>query len=520
MSKVDLQQLAIEREPTEASPISPGRHVVTRYVLPGGLLLGFVVLIAWSARELVFPPQPVTVILVYSSHAEVQQAGTPLFKAAGWIEPRPTPVRVAALAAGVVEHLLVVEDQPVKKGEPIAEMIKDDAKLMLDRANAEKALRQAELEETQAGLAAAMTRFKQPVHLQAVLGGAEALLAKLNTELKNLPFDILQAEADQDAAQKRYNAKSQAIGVVAGVEVDVAKSRLDSANARVAQLRDSQISLAKERSALVARRDALKTQLELLADEIKAKDTALALVKGATARLERASVVVREFELQLSRMTVRSPIDGRVFHLIGHPGSRLGSGMTQMIGHDGSTIVTLYRPKMLQVRVDVRFEDVPQVRLGQPVEISNAAISTPLIGKVLFVSSEADIQKNTLQVKVAIPDPPPVFKPEMLVDVTFLAPEQEQRPVDVQQELRIYVPQQLIQTDDTGKFVWVADQSASVARKTMIQTGSSNAAGMTLVNSGLTISSRIIVSGSQGLKDGARIRVTGEDSTLRSGEAT
>ena len=44
-------------------------------------------------------------------------------------------------------------------------------------------------------------------------------------------------------------------------------------------------------------------------------------------------------------------------------------------------------------------------------------------GTVLFISSEADIQKNTLQVKVAIPDPPDVFKPEMLVDVTFLAPE-------------------------------------------------------------------------------------------------
>ncbi len=121
-------------------------------------------------------------------------------------------------------------------------------------------------------------------------------------------------------------------------------------------------------------------------------------------------------------MTIVAPVDGRIFRLIGHPGTRIGSGMTQMAGHDGSTIVTMYRPEMLQVRVDTRFEDIPKVSLQQPVEIDNPALASPLTGRVLFISSEADIQKNTLQVKVEIPNPPAVFKPEMLVDVTFLAP--------------------------------------------------------------------------------------------------
>ena len=71
-----------------------------------------------------------------ASQSAVQQEGTPLFQAAGWIEPRPTPVRVAALAPGVVERLLVVEDQPVKAGEPVAELIKEDAQLAYDRAPA------------------------------------------------------------------------------------------------------------------------------------------------------------------------------------------------------------------------------------------------------------------------------------------------------------------------------------------------------------------------------------------------
>ena len=36
-------------------------------------------------------------------------------------------------------------------------------------------------------------------------------------------------------------------------------------------------------------------------------------------------------------------------------------------------------------------------------------------------TAQADIQKNTLQVKVAIDHPPPQIKPEMLARVTFLA---------------------------------------------------------------------------------------------------
>ena len=188
--------------------------------------------------------------------------------------------------------------------------------------------------------------------------------------------------------------------------------------------------------------------------------------------------------------------------------------MTQMEGHDGSTVVTMYRPEMLQVRVDVRFEDLPKVSLKQPVEIDNPALASPLKGEVLFISSEADIQKNTLQVKVAIPDPPPVFKPEMLVDVTFLAPKQPEQTSEPTQEVKLYVLQQLIHQGDGDSFVWLADQSDGVARKTTIQTGAVSSTGLVEVTEGLTISSRLISSGSDGLKDGERINVTSEDPTL------
>ena len=511
---IDLRELAIDRGGTEQSSIKTRRHVLTRFVLPLILLVGFLSLVTWAARDLLFPPKPVTVVPVLSTTAEVRQEGTPLFKAAGWIEPRPTPIRVAALAPGVVEKLLVVEDQLVKTGEPIAELVKDDAKLVHDRAQADFELRQAELDEANAAFKAAETRFKQPVHLEAALGEANASLAKIDTALRNLPFELRRAEADHEAMTTDYAGKVAAKGVVAGVKVDIAKSKADSAKALVEELRDRSESLQKEQAALLHRRDALKTQLELLADETKAKDQAQATIRAAKARVEQARVAVAEAKLQLERMTILAPVDGRVFRLIAHPGARIGSGATQMSGYDGSTVVTLYQPEMLQVRVDVRFEDLPKVSLNQPVEIDNPALSSPLTGQVLFIGSEADIQKNTLQVKVAIPDPPSVFKPEMLVDVKFLAPKQLERTSEPAPELKIYVLRQLVQQDAGDSFVWLADQSQGVARRMSIQTGGVGSNGLVEVTSGLTVSSRIISSGADGLQDGDRIKVTSEDATL------
>lgn len=508
---VDLSGLVIDRGDTANPGVKPRRHVWSRYVLPLVLIAGFVSLIVWAAWDFVFPPREVTVMPVISSTAEIREEGTPLFNASGWIEPRPTPIRVAALAPGVVEELLVVEDQPVKKGGVVAELVKADAKLSYDGAMADLKLRKAELEEVESSLKAAQTRFKQPVHLEAALGEAQASLAKIQTELKNLPFQSKRAVADEQAARKDYEGKVAAKGVVSGVQIDIAKSKMESAQATVAELRDREKSLQNEQQALVQRRDALKTQLELLADELNAKEAAEAQLRAAEARVEQAEVAKAEARLQLDRMTITAPVDGRVYQLVANPGSRIGSGMTQMQGHDGSTVVTMYQPDKLQIRVDVYFPDVPQVSLNQPVEINNAALKDPLRGTVLFISSEADIQKNSLEVKVAIPDPPRVFKPEMLVDVTFLAPATPEQPDEPTRELRLYVPGQLVQE---GGFVWVADQSDGIARKIKVETGRPGNGGLVEVKEGLTVSNRLITNHLDELNSGERITVIGEDSAF------
>jgi RND family efflux transporter MFP subunit len=508
---VDLKQLAIVRD-EDAPPARRRRHFASRYLIPGSLLAGFAALMAWASRDMLAPPQDVWVVPVLASQSAAQSAGTPLFQAAGWIESRPTPIRVAALAPSVVERLLVVEDQEVKAGEPVAELVKQDAQLAYDRAAATLKLREAEVEEMRAGLAAATIRFEQPVHLRAVLSDAEASLAEISTQRRNLPFEIRRAEAELDFAIGDFQRKSSAGNAVAGRDVQEAKSAQDVAQAMVEELKNRADSLAAQKDALSRRRDALSQQLELLADERQAKEEHEAKCKAAEARAEQARVALAEAKLRLDRMTVRAPVDGRVYQLVAYPGTTLSGGMGVVPNSDGSTVVTLYQPSMMQVRVDARFEDIPKVSLGQPVQIRNPALAESISGKVLFVSSVANIQKNTLQVKVALDSPASVLKPEMLVDVTFLAPKSDAEPADAAEELRLYLPQQVIQQGEGGPFVWIADISDQVARRTSVIIGNSATGGLIEVTGdGLTAATRVIARGFEGLDDGDRIRVVTQE---------
>lgn len=510
MTDVDLSQLAVDRPETSQSPSRRG-HWLGRYAFPALLVGGFAALVLWCSQEYLFPPKRVQVIPVFATQAEIRTEGAELFKAAGWIEPRPTAIRVAALATGVIEELLVVEDQLLRKGEPIAELIKADAILIHSGAVANRELAEAELERNKAACAAAKTRFEQPVHLEAKLAAADADLAKINTSLINLPFETQRAKTELEFAKGDYERMFKAAASVSDREVDRSRADFETAKAHLSELLDRKQSLEKEVFAVRQKRNAINIQLQLLAEETKEKDETVAMVEAAEAKLKQMSVAESEAELRLQRMTIRAPVDGRVYRLVGLPGARVGTGvMTAMDGHDGSSVITMYRPDSLQIRVDVRFEDIPKVSLGQLVAISNPAMKKPIRGRVLFISSEADIQKNTLQVKVAIDSPLGFFKPEMLVDVTFLAPKQAGNTDASEQELTLLVREDLVFDDGGVSFVWVANQTKGIAEKTEVELGQRGRDGMVQIITGLDVGSRLISRGVDGLANGNRIKVTGE----------
>jgi multidrug efflux pump subunit AcrA (membrane-fusion protein) len=510
-TQVDLRELAIRGNGAGQVELAPPRRVVSRYVVPGLLVLGFLSVVAWAARDVYLPRHPVTVVPVYVSMTAIQTAGTPLFNAAGWVEPRPTPIRVAALAPGVVDELLVVEDQEVKQGEPIARLVAEDARLQLEQARAAGALREAEVAEAMAAIDAARTNLEIPAHLELPLAEAEAAVAAMDTELSNLPHQLARAEARLRLAQVNLNVKQQAKNAISGIVVEQARSEFDAAQAEVAELTDRLPVLQLQRKALVRRRDAAAKRLELLTEERRALAEANARLQAARSRLDEAQVAIAEAQLRFDRMTIVAPVGGRVLHLVAQPGSQLAGGPTQSEAWDGNTVVTMYDPNRLQVRADVRFEDLPRTGRDQPVLINSPVLAAPLEGRVLFLTGVANIQKNTLEVKVSIDDPPEVLKPEMLVDVTFLAPESEPTDEEPAEQYRLFVPRPLVEMTESGASVWMADVAEQVARRQQIVLGPMESSSFVEVADGLTAGSRLISSGREQLEDGDRIRITGEE---------
>jgi hypothetical protein len=169
---------------------------------------------------------------------------------------------------------------------------------------------------------------------------------------------------------------------------------------------------------------------------------------------------------------------------------------------------------MLQVRCDVRLEDVPLVQPGQSVRIETASASGPIEGEVLMVTSSANIQKNTLEVKVAVKNPPPTIRPEMLVQATFLAPEKPGSEAEATEEQqRLLIPRSLVEATADGSFVWIADASGT-ARHERIKLGNAGTEDLIEVVEGLKATDKLISGGRESLRPNERIRIVGEDSSL------
>jgi multidrug efflux pump subunit AcrA (membrane-fusion protein) len=512
---VDLSQLAVKRETPAKPTMKAHRRRLSRYVVPAIILIGFASLFGWAARDTFLPAQLVTVTPVIVTRAEIQPEGTPLFQAAGWIEPRPTATVVPALAPGVVEELFVVEGQAVEQGQPVAKLIDADARLALQQADAALRLADADVQNAEATLAAARIALANPNELQAALADAESTLAEIRLTLGNLPHMIKAARNRRQLAADNLARKQSAADAIAGRLIREAEGEVAAAESALAELESRGPTLVIQADALERKRAALAEQLQLMSEPKRAVAGAEATLAAAEARRDQAQLSVDLAKLTLERMTIRSPIAGRVLTVDARPGTRL-SGADSQSQPDSSAVVSVYDPQQLQVRVDVRLEDVPQVQIGQPATIETAALSAPLTGVVSWVTTRADIQKNTLQVKVAIDNPPPVITPEMLGQVTFLAPPQPVAVTDAEQEsLRLLIPRSLvISSEGAGAAVWLADVERGTARLQPVQLGKAGTDQLIEVTEGVDPTAKLIVAGRDSLAAGARIRITGEDQSL------
>ncbi len=181
----------------------------------------------------------------------------------------------------------------------------------------------------------------------------------------------------------------------------------------------------------------------------------------------------------------------------------------------------LYDPNKLQVRVDVPLADCAKIGVGTRAEVMTESIpDTTFQGEVSRVVHEANIQRNTVQVKVAIRQPIPTMKPEMLCRVRFVttttAPSsQSMSGAHHAASLKLLAPRTAILnvTSQHGQ-AWIVDHanrsSGPVAALRDVTLAGTESNGLIEITEGLQPGDRLIVDPPTTLKPGVGIRVLGE----------
>jgi multidrug resistance efflux pump len=362
---------------------APGQSPVRRipaWVIPLAIVAGFASLFLALFRDRLLPAADVEVAMVLATLADSaapvvamgnSSDGGMLFQASGWIEPDPLPVKATSLVDGVVETVNVLEGQAVKKGEPLATLISEDARLVLATAEQNH---HTLLSTRNAHLAAVASARKK-------LEGAQAMAMSAET--------LRDEAADRLARFKRISP-----GAFPEQEIVSARLRVDREEA---QLRVAAATTAEAEAEI----ERLELETRVRENDIRA-----------------AAIEVEKAKLALSRTVIPAPIDGRVLRLLAAPGQKK---MLQDNDMESSTIAILYHPAKLQVRVDVPLADAAGLQIGQAARIRCSLLPDRFFsGTVTRITGEADLQRNTLQAKVSITDPVDQLRPEMLCRVEFL----------------------------------------------------------------------------------------------------
>ena len=505
--QADLGALAVRR--TAAGPdLRPPRRWVSRVVLPLALVAGFAALAAWAAYDQIAPPLAVRVVPVQVRTGVAEEpAGEELFKANGWIEPRPLPIDVPVQTEGMyrVREVRVNPGDRVRAGQELVLLDDTTARLALESVSARLARRQA------AGRSAAADAGKAAVAVKNAEVAIELAKAEGAAEVRAQEAAVTKAEALQASSETAVRVEEdlrKSGAVTSEVKLQLARQQRDVARAEV-----------ESAKALLARARTGATSRTRLAESAKA--AAEADLVGMNAKVEEvaqeaadAAVEIKKARLEIDRTRITAPIDGVVMQLNVRVGSILG-GPNSGTRHQDA-VATLYEPKKLQVRVEVPIGKFQFVRYGQPavVEVEDVLPGRKLIGTVLYDTHLANIARNSVPVKVALPDDPPEqLRPEMIASVRFQAPPGKSPPKG-ESARRLVVPRRLLVTEGDQVKVWVVDQARGRAelRAVELPPGEKDRSGETAeVVGGLNPTDKLIATGLDQLKPGLRVRIAGEE---------
>jgi HlyD family secretion protein len=359
-------------------------------------------------------------VSVQSSTAAQPTTASRVVQAPGWLEADPYLVACSALADGVVDEIFVLEGEAVEAGQLVATLVDDDARLALDEASARHMLAIAGQHAAQAELKAAQVDWDNPVEDERMIGVYRSRVSAKVQELEQLSSLVAMESARLAGLQEELDRSIEALqsGAATSTTIVIQQNAVDAQAAMLSATQQRRGILESQLAEFRSEFTAATRNSELRVNDSRRLEIAKAGLLQAEAIVNAAQTEIGIAQLRLDRMSIEAPIAGNVQRRLKQPGDKV---MLQMDSGHSSHILHLYDPGMLQVRVDVPLADASEIFVGQLCEVVVDVLpDTAFSGEVTRITHEADLQKNTLQVKVNVKNPLPILKPEMLTRVKFI----------------------------------------------------------------------------------------------------
>jgi membrane fusion protein, multidrug efflux system len=215
-----------------------------------------------------------------------------------------------------------------------------------------------------------------------------------------------------------------------------------------------------------------------------------------TVKLDQAQIDQQKLNVVYCRIV--SPITGRVGLRLVDPGNYV-----QTASSTGIAVVTQMQPitVIFPVPEDDLPEIMPQMNAGTTLQVAaydRANVKLLATGRVIALDSQIDTTTGTVKVRAQFDNPDYALFPNQFVNAQLLVKTLH----DV-----VTVPSAAIQRGAPGTYVYVVNADDTVSVRP-IKVGP-NDGPMTAVNSGLSVGDRVVVDGTDRLRDGAHVTIPG-----------
>ena len=313
-----------------------------------------------------------------------------------------TEVNIAFKTAGRLIERNVDEGDPVKKGQVIARLDRDQLLAQRDRESA--ALNSAMSQLAQAETALAWQKENLAADLEqrkADLDASGARLQELKTgsrpqEIQGAKAAVESAQAEYDRAQKDWE-RAQTLyknDDISTAQFDQFRSRYESSEAALKQARERQALVVEgpraeqidAAAAQVQRSRASVKMAEANALEIKRRGQEITFRRS---EIERAKASLALIDTQLADTVAASPVDGVVLVKAANVGEVLAAG---------TTVVTVGDIDHPWLRAYINETDLGRVKLGSKAKVTTDSFPGKAYeGRVSFIASEAEFTPKQIQ---------------------------------------------------------------------------------------------------------------------------